>query len=131
MKSNKIDALVGRIAVTAMALLMVIGIPYLVQTTHQDSLERSMTKAITCIEKSCMNYKQLGEATKWHEGELNYTAMGKEHLTTLGNADFYRVKVAEDTYLFRVDGSKHLVMQYFKLDEDVSEKDLIAKYDIY
>lgn len=132
MKKTKKDEIFAKIIFFLMIVGTVSGLAYLFQTDKQMTLEKSMIKAITCIESDyCTNYKQQSDATKWYEGSFEYEPLGKEHQTTLGNADFYRVTFAGDSYFFRVDGSKHLVIQYSKISTDTTEKELIEKYDIH
>lgn len=132
MKTNRIDAFIGKSIATLSIVGCLVGIPYLVHLDNEQALTNTMIDVATCVgADSCMNVQFLSSSLERYSGELDYELMGKEHKTTLGNADFYRLSVEDQTVFVRVDGSKRNTLQFFKEGTAYSENDLVAKYDIH
>lgn len=132
MFTKKSDEIIGKTIAVFTFFAILIAVPYLWHIDKNQTTENSIVDAITCIEsKYCMSPKSLSPSVDRYAGEYKSELIGQEHQTTLGNADFYRITLPDQTYFLRVDARKNLVIQYFKVGGSVSEQELIKRYDIY
>lgn len=119
------------IMATILLVALSVGVLHAAHSAQAATLDSSITKALTCAEAEfCMSHIYMSDSAKLYDGDFEYEYVGRENLTVLGAADFYRISTEDKTYLFRVDSRKNIVIQYFKIDTKKEESELMKKYGL-